>query len=60
MTTFEEQLDHLFLTEDAIPAEYRLPAEIHQREYLSGGEMKPWNGAVDTVSSPICIKMKQC
>ncbi|MGN7719123.1 NADP-dependent glyceraldehyde-3-phosphate dehydrogenase [Chitinophaga sp. 22620] len=56
MTTFEEQLDHLFLTEDAIPEEFKLPAEIHQREYLSDGEMKPWTGDVHTVLSPICIK----
>lgn len=57
MASFEEQLQHLFpTTEDAVPAEYRLPAEIHQREYLSGGEMRPWNGDVHTVVSPIGIR----
>jgi acyl-CoA reductase-like NAD-dependent aldehyde dehydrogenase len=56
MASFEEQLQKLFpATEDAVPAEYRLPAEIHQREYLSGGEMKPWNGDVHTVVSPIGV-----
>lgn len=56
MTGFTEQLEKLFpKTEDAVPAEYRLPAEIHQREYLSGGEMKPWNGDVHTVVSPLGI-----
>ena len=57
MTGFTEQLEKLFpKTEDAVPAEYRLPAEIHQREYLSGGEMKPWNGDVHTVESPLGIR----
>jgi acyl-CoA reductase-like NAD-dependent aldehyde dehydrogenase len=57
MTAFAEQLEKLFPeTEAAVPAEYRLPAEIHQREYLSGGEMRPWNGDVHTVVSPIGIR----
>ncbi|HEY0610699.1 MAG TPA: NADP-dependent glyceraldehyde-3-phosphate dehydrogenase [Chitinophaga sp.] len=57
MTAFAEQLEKLFPeTEEAVPAEYRLPAEIHQREYLSGGEMKPWSGDVHTVVSPIGIR----
>jgi len=57
MTAFAEQLEKLFPeTEEAVPAEYRLPAEIHQREYLSGGEMRPWNGDVHTVVSPIGIR----
>ncbi|HEY1166581.1 MAG TPA: NADP-dependent glyceraldehyde-3-phosphate dehydrogenase [Chitinophaga sp.] len=52
-----EQLEKLFPeTEEAVPAEYRLPAEIHQREYLSGGEMRAWNGDVHTVVSPIGIR----
>ncbi|WP_295121872.1 NADP-dependent glyceraldehyde-3-phosphate dehydrogenase [uncultured Chitinophaga sp.] len=53
---FEEQLSHIFPEAEAIPEAFRLPAEMHQREYLSGGEMKPWNGDVHTVLSPICIK----
>lgn len=56
MTTFEEKLNSLFPAEADIPAEFRLPAEIHQREYLSDGVMKTWNGDVHTVLSPICIK----
>lgn len=57
MTAFAEQLEKLFPeTEEAVPAEYRLPAEIHQREYLSGGEMRAWNGDVHTVVSPIGIR----
>ncbi len=53
----EEKLEQLFpATEADIPAEYQLPAEIHQREYLSGGEMKQWKGDVHTVVSPIGIR----
>ncbi|GAA0535562.1 NADP-dependent glyceraldehyde-3-phosphate dehydrogenase [Chitinophaga japonensis] len=55
--SFEEQLEQLFpATADEVPEEYRLPEEIHQREYLSGGEMRSWNGDVHTVVSPIGIR----
>ena len=48
------QLTQLFPTEDQIPADYRIDP-IHQREYLLNGEMKPWNGSVSEVYSPVCI-----
>jgi glyceraldehyde-3-phosphate dehydrogenase (NADP+) len=51
---FEEHLRSLFVNEDEIPESFRID-EIHQREYLSGGEMKQWNGEVSTVYSPICL-----
>lgn len=57
--SFEEQLHHMFPSADAIPAQYQLPEEVHQREYLTGGEMKPWNGDVHTVLSPICIQTSE-
>ncbi|MDB5014728.1 MAG: Aldehyde Dehydrogenase [Daejeonella sp.] len=53
---FEKQLDELFIAEKDIPAEFALPQELHQNEYLCNGEMKQWNGDVHTVLSPICIK----
>jgi glyceraldehyde-3-phosphate dehydrogenase (NADP+) len=53
---FNSTLKSIFPTEEAIPEEFRLPAEIHQREYLSNGEMKQWSGAVHEVYSPICIQ----
>ena len=49
-------LSTIFVSEDEIPEQYRLSAELNQREYLSNGEMRPWNGEVHTVLSPICIK----
>lgn len=57
--TVLNRLQSLFVTEDAIPEKYRLDAEIHQREFLSNGEMMPWNGAVHEVYSPICIQTEK-
>jgi acyl-CoA reductase-like NAD-dependent aldehyde dehydrogenase len=53
--SFEDQLKSLFVAESDIPAEYQLGAEVHQREYLSNGEMKKWDGAVSEVYSPVCF-----
>lgn len=54
----QELLESKFVSEEEVPAEYALPGEIHQREYLSNGEMKVWNGDVHTVLSPVCVKTK--
>lgn len=53
---FNERLQSIFVEAQDIPAEYRLSAEVHQREYLSNGELHPWNGEVHTVLSPVCIR----
>lgn len=53
---FQTRLNQLFVEEKDIPQQYLLPGEIHQRQYLSGGEMKTWNGNVHEVYSPICIQ----
>ena len=53
--SFNEALENLFVTENDIPAEFRID-EIHQKEYLSDGEMKKWDGAMHEVYSPIYIK----
>lgn len=52
-------LSSLFVAEDQIPEQYRLTEELHQREYLSDGEMRPWNGEVHTVLSPVCVKIAE-
>ncbi|MFD0941612.1 NADP-dependent glyceraldehyde-3-phosphate dehydrogenase [Pedobacter boryungensis] len=54
--SFQEELNSLFLTEEQIPAAFKLAEEVNQREYLSNGEMLSWKGDVHTVLSPICIK----
>lgn len=53
--SFEESLENLFIEESAIPEQFRIE-EIHQKEYLSNGEMKKWTGDVHEVYSPIYTK----
>ncbi|RAJ04212.1 acyl-CoA reductase-like NAD-dependent aldehyde dehydrogenase [Chitinophaga skermanii] len=55
MTSFDQSLADLFPGKADIPAAFDIP-ELHQRSYLSNGEMVAWNGKVHTVLSPICIK----
>ncbi|QCR23199.1 NADP-dependent glyceraldehyde-3-phosphate dehydrogenase [Pontibacter sp. SGAir0037] len=52
----EDRLKSIFVEEYQIPIAYKLEEEIHQREYLSNGEMKKWDGDVHTVYSPVAIK----
>ena len=52
MTT--AQLTQLFPSDNQIPADYQIDP-IHQREYLLNGEMRPWNGPVSEVFSPVCL-----
>lgn len=56
---FTEVLEDLFPVEEQIPAEFQLPGQVHQREYLCAGEMKIWGGPVHEVFSPICVKTEQ-
>jgi len=51
---FEEHLRSLFVDAGEIPESFRID-ELHQREYLSNGEMVQWDGEVSTVYSPICL-----
>lgn len=53
--SFEDQLKSLFIEESQIPQEFQLGEEVHQREYLSNGEMKKWDGPVSEVYSPVCF-----
>ncbi len=59
MTITQEDLKSIFIEENEIPAEYKLDGEINQREYLSNGEMKQWEGAIHSVYSPVCIKTSE-
>lgn len=53
--TFDDQLINIFTTEADIPEQFRIE-EIHQRKYLSNGEMVSWKGEVHEVYSPVYIK----
>jgi len=48
-------LESIFVEEGQVPPEF-LINEIHQREYLSDGEMKQWAGDVHAVYSPVCVR----
>ena len=52
----EEQVKSIFIEENQIPEEFKLKEEIHQRAYLSDGEMLKWEGDVHTVYSPVAVK----
>ncbi|QJW89654.1 NADP-dependent glyceraldehyde-3-phosphate dehydrogenase [Spirosoma taeanense] len=47
-------LAQLFPSESQIPEQYHIEP-LHQREYLINGEMRPWNGPVSEVYSPVCV-----
>jgi glyceraldehyde-3-phosphate dehydrogenase (NADP+) len=46
----------IFPEESAIPERFRLGSDLHQREYLVDGEVRQWQGPVETVKSPVCLK----
>ncbi|MBC3541645.1 NADP-dependent glyceraldehyde-3-phosphate dehydrogenase [Rufibacter sediminis] len=52
----QDSLRGIFVTEEQVPAEFSLTAEVHQKEYLSNGFMKAWDGGSHEVYSPIAIK----
>jgi glyceraldehyde-3-phosphate dehydrogenase (NADP+) len=52
-------LESIFVEESQIPQEFLLPEQIIQREYLSNGEMKKWDGEVSEVSSPVCVQTSE-
>ena len=52
--SFQDQINALFVKESEIPAEFRIEP-LHQKEYLSNGELKKWTGEVSEVYSPILI-----
>jgi glyceraldehyde-3-phosphate dehydrogenase (NADP+) len=54
--SLEEKIRSIFPEEKDIPADFRLDEPIHQREYLINGELRMWDGPVEEVLSPICVK----
>ncbi|MDI3321094.1 NADP-dependent glyceraldehyde-3-phosphate dehydrogenase [Pinibacter soli] len=56
LINFKEVILEKFVPEDAIPAEFALSEQLHQKKYLCNGEMKEWNGKTEPVYSPVCIK----
>ncbi len=54
--SFKETLANLFVDESQVPKEFAFDEEVNQKEYLSNGEMKQWDGPVHTVLSPVCVR----
>lgn len=52
---FQDQLDRLIIKKVDIPTEYAIEEQVHQKTYLSNGEMLHWDGPVHDVFSPICM-----
>lgn len=51
-----EKLASIFVEESQIPEEFLLQEIIHQKEYLSNGEMRKWDGPSSEVLSPVCVR----
>lgn len=51
-----EQLLALFPAENEIPADFQIRELISQTEYLVNGELRYWDGPVQDVFSPVCVK----
>nr|WP_114946059.1 NADP-dependent glyceraldehyde-3-phosphate dehydrogenase [Microvirga calopogonii] len=49
-------LKQLFPFESDMLAEHRPPSPVHQRVYLVNGELRSWEGPVETVRSPVCVR----
>jgi len=47
-------METIFKEKNAIPERFRIN-RIDQKEYLTNGEIKIWNGAIQEVLSPVCI-----
>ena len=48
-------LQQLFPTADIL-SEHQPPSPVHQRHYLIDGELRPWEGPLETVRSPVCVR----
>jgi glyceraldehyde-3-phosphate dehydrogenase (NADP+) len=51
-----DDLKRLFPHTGEIPTDQPPAAPLHQRHVLVGGELLPWNGAIETVRSPVCVR----
>jgi glyceraldehyde-3-phosphate dehydrogenase (NADP+) len=52
----QERVTSLFPKADQISPKFELSAPINQREYLINGELRYWDGEVETVISPIHLQ----
>lgn len=51
-----EEIDAIFPEERNIPKGFRLHGSIEQDEYLFNGELRHWDGPMQEVFSPVCVR----
>jgi glyceraldehyde-3-phosphate dehydrogenase (NADP+) len=51
-----EKIKSIFPEEKGIPQEFDLETLVNQSEYLVNGELRYWNGPMQQVISPVCVK----
>jgi glyceraldehyde-3-phosphate dehydrogenase (NADP+) len=51
-----DNIQSIFPEEKDIPEEFRLEEPVNQYEYLINGQLRHWDGPMQEVLSPICIK----
>ena len=54
--TPRERIDRLFPTEAEIRKSFHLPEPIELNSFLINGEMRSWNGPMQEVFSPVCVR----
>jgi len=52
----ENKIQSIFPEEKDIPRQFKLTAEVIQKEYLVNGELRSWDGPMHQALSPICIR----
>jgi glyceraldehyde-3-phosphate dehydrogenase (NADP+) len=50
------RLSRIFLSANQIPPEFRVDARDYERLYLLDGQLRPWEGPLADVSSPLCLQ----
>lgn len=54
-----QTIQQIFPTEHEIPQSHQLEGFLEKNEYLINGEIRYWDGAMNDIVSPICIKDEQ-
>lgn len=53
----QHQIESIFPSTDNIPEAYQLQSPIDQRDYLINGELRHWDGDMETVFSPVHLQV---
>jgi len=56
LSSIQNKISSIFPFERDIPEEFRLRQQVNQKEYLVNGELRLWDGPVQEVLSPVCVR----